>query len=644
MPLEPARPAFDEHGTPCSSDYGDVYHSRAGGLDQTLHVFLRGNALPQRWQRRERFTIVETGFGLGLNFLATWAQWRRDPLRCARLHFVSVELHPCTREDLARLHRRWPELEALAHELQVHWPTLTPGFHRLHLDGGDVVLTLLFGDAATVLPQLQCRADAFSLDGFAPACNPQMWSDEVIAALSRIAAPGATLATWSVAGALRRRLADAGFACRKVSGFAGKREMLQATFGAGATAVVPTTARHALILGAGLAGSSVAHRLAERGWRLDVIDAADGPGRGASGNLAGVLRPLPSLDDNRLARITRAGALYGLHHLQRLTAAGRRVAWEACGVLHLARDAVHETKQRQVVEAHRYPDDYLRFVTREQASAIANWPVEAGGWWFPHGAWVRPPSLCAANLDGRNGGQIRCHYRRAVAALEQDADGWAAIDHTGARIAAAPLVIIANGTGITRIVQTAALPVRSARGQVAHLPALPGSAPNVVVCRLGYVSPAIDGVRCAGATFSVDDDETVLRDSDHRDNLAKLDFILPGFSKTLTSTALDGRVGFRPASPDRLPIVGAVPAASQVGGGTPPAAVPRQPGLYVISGFGARGLVWASLVGELLASQLNDEPWPLERDLADALDPARFLSRPRYRRIAHDGCPGERTP
>jgi tRNA 5-methylaminomethyl-2-thiouridine biosynthesis bifunctional protein len=644
MPLIPARPAFDEDGTPCSTAYGDVYHARAGGLAQALHVFLRGNALPQRWQHRERFTIVETGFGPGLNFLATWAQWRRDPLRCARLHFVSVELHPFTREDLVRLQARWPELEALARDLRAHWPTLTPGFHRLHLDGGGVVLTLLFGDATTLLPQLQCQADAFYLDGFAPARNPQMWSDEVVAALGGIAAPGATLATWSVSGALRRRLADAGFICRKTPGFAGKREMLQATFESGATPAMPATAHHALILGAGLAGSSVAHRLAERGWRLDVIDAANGPGQGASGNLAGVLRPLPSLDDNRLARITRAGALYGLHHLQRLTAAGRRVAWEACGVLHLARDAVHEARQRQIVEAHRYPADYLRFVTREQASAIANWPVDAGGWWFPHGAWVRPPSLCAANLDGWNGAQIRCHYGRTVATLEHGTDGWSAIDHTGARIAAAPLVIIANGTGITTIAQTAALPVRSARGQVTHLPALPGSAPNVVVCRLGYVSPAIDGLRSAGATFSVDDDETALRDSDHRDNLARLDFILPGFSKDLASTAMDGRVGFRPASPDRLPIVGAVPAVSHVERGTPLAAVPRQPGLYVVSGFGARGLVWASLAGELLASRLNDEPWPLERELADALDPARLLSRAGRRQIAQDGCPGRRTP
>lgn len=631
MPLEPAHLAFRDDGTPYSPEYGDVYHSSAGGLEQARHVFLRGNGLPERWQQRERFTIVETGFGLGLSFLATWADWRADPRRCARLHFVSVERHPFSRSDLRQLHARWPALDALSRELGAHWPALTPGMHRIHLDDGRVVLTLLFGDARTLLPQLQCRADAFFLDGFAPSRNPQLWSAEVLGELARVAAAGATLATWSVAGALRERLAGLGFACRKLPGFADKREMLQARLAGDGTPAAGSEGRHAMVIGAGLAGSSVAHRLAERGWLIDVIDSADGPGRGASGNLAGVLRPLPSLDDNRLARITRAGALYGLHHLHRLTAHGRDVMWDACGVLHIARDAVHEGKQRQVVEAHRYPHDYLRFVTREEASRISGWPLEAGGWWFPHGAWVRPPSLCAANLlDWPQ--RIRCHYGHTVAHLEHGPDGWRALDANGLLVGAAPIAIVANGVGIDALAQTAVLPVRSARGQVAHLPAAAGSAPNVVVCRLGYVTPEIGGVRCAGATFSVDDPEPALRERDHRDNLAKLDFMLPGFSSALANAPVAGRVGFRPASPDRLPMVGAVPADVTPEHGTPLAALARKPGLYAVSGFGARGLVWASLAGELLASQLCDEPLPLERELVEALDPARHLLRPVRRR------------
>ncbi|WP_018989874.1 bifunctional tRNA (5-methylaminomethyl-2-thiouridine)(34)-methyltransferase MnmD/FAD-dependent 5-carboxymethylaminomethyl-2-thiouridine(34) oxidoreductase MnmC [Aromatoleum toluclasticum] len=627
MPIDPARLNFTEDGTPCSVAYGDVYHSHNGGLEQARHVFLGGNGLPGRWQGRASFTIVETGFGLGLNFLATWAAWRDDAQRCDRLHFVSVERHPFPREDLAVVHARWPELASLAAELQASWPVLTPGFHRLHLDGGRVVLTLLFGDALELIPELQCRSDAFYLDGFSPATNPELWSAGLLRELPRLAAAGATLATWSVTGEVRRTLGELGFDCEKVAGFTGKREMLRARFvNAGDTAATDPV-RHALVIGAGLAGSSIANRLAERGWTVDVIDAAAEPAQGASGNLSGVLRPLPSLDDNRLARITRAGALYGLRHLQRLSARGLPVRWDACGVLHLARDPMHEEKQRRVVEAQRAPGEYLGFVDRDEASRLAGWPLPLGGWWFSGGGWVNPPSLCRANLAAFPEA-IRCHFGRGAAALDAGSEGWRALDANGKLIAAAPVAIVANGVGIRQFPQAAALPVRSARGQVSHLPAQADSAPRVVVCRLGYVSPAIDGVRCAGATFSVNDEDPSLRVTDHRENLAKLDFILPGFAAGFDPARLDGRVGFRPASPDRLPMVGAVPSVRQADRASPLSSIPRHPGLYAVEGFGARGLVWAALAAELLASELAGDPLPLERSLVEALDPARYLLRP----------------
>ena len=190
------------------------------------------------------------------------------------------------------------------------------------------------------------------------------------------------------------------------------------------------------------------------------------------------------------------------------------------------------------------------------------------------------------------------------------------------------MAVLANGVGIRALPQAATLPVRPARGQVSHLPATPGSAPQVVVCRLGYVSPEVDGVRCAGATFIADDEGSELRDAEHRENLTKLDFILPGYAAPFDPTTLTGRVGFRPASPDRLPMVGAIPAVTTAEKTTPLADIPRQPGLYAASGFGARGLVWASLVGELLACRIDGGPLPLEADLVDAMDPARYLLKP----------------
>ncbi|ANQ84649.1 5-methylaminomethyl-2-thiouridine methyltransferase [Azoarcus olearius] len=627
MPITPASLSFAEDGTPYSTAYGDVYHSSDGGLGQAHHVFLAGNGLPERWRGRERFVIVETGFGLGLNFLASWAAWRKDPQRSERLHFVSCELHPFRVEDLALLHARWPEFAPLAAELQANWPCLAPGVHRLHLDGGRVCLTLYFGDARDGLAQLDARADAFLLDGFSPAKNPDLWSARIFHLLARLAAADATLATWSVAGEVREGLRRAGFEVEKAPGFGGKRQMLRGRYLGREHRPAPAAAeRRALVIGAGVAGTSIAERLAARGWQVELLDAASGPAQGASGNHAGVLRPLPSLDDNRMGRLTRAGTLYGWRHIQRLQAAGLPLRAEACGVLHLARDAAQEAKMRAVVERLALPPAHLRFVSAAEASEIGGWPVPLGGWWFGDSGWVQPPSLCAANLSAGGEG-IRAHWNARVTLTRADTR-WQARDAQGALLAEAPVAILAAGTGITGFPLAAPLPVVSARGQVSLLPAAAGSPPRVVMCRMGYVSPAVDGLRCAGATFDVGDDDATLRARDHHENLSKLEAMLPGYTAALATQTAEGRVGFRPASPDRLPMVGAVPALTTVAAPCALAEIPRHAGLYALSGFGARGLVWATLAAETLASQLDGEPLPLERDLVDALDPARFLLRP----------------
>lgn len=238
--IEPAQLSFSPEGIPFSEDYGDVYHTKSGGVGQARHVFLGGNGLPQRWQGRERFVVVETGFGLGLNFLVTWAAWRADPQRAQQLDFISFEKHPFAAVDLARAHAALlaapdesgmaPQLEAelaaLVAELVGAWPPLAPGRHDLAFDDGRVRLGLVFADATQALPRLSAPVDAFYLDGFSPARNPDLWSEPLLAELARLAAPGATLATWSVAAAVRRSLAAAGWQLAKRAGFAGKREML----------------------------------------------------------------------------------------------------------------------------------------------------------------------------------------------------------------------------------------------------------------------------------------------------------------------------------------------------------------------------------------------------------------------------------
>jgi len=634
-PIVPARLCRNEVGLPFCETYGDVYHSAASALGQARYVFLAGNGLPGRWQGRECFTILETGFGVGLNFLATWAAWAADPQACRQLHFVSLEKHPFCREDLAALQRDYPELAPLAAELQAQWPVLTPGIHRLHLAGGRLTLTLGLGDAQDLLPQLRLAADAFYLDGFSPAKNPELWTPYIFRGLARCAAAGATLATWTVAAAAREGLQSVGFVSEKMPGFAGKRDMLQGAYRGPGVRQPTRRGKRVLVIGAGFAGTSVAHRLAARGFEVSLLDQAPGPGCGASGNRVGVLRPLPSLDDNRLSRLTRTAFLYTRQHLLSLSEAGLPVRWGASGVLHLARDKTHEATQRQVAETFAAPE-LFRFVDAEEASRLIGWSVPVGGWHFPSGGWGMPPSLCQANLQAFPA--IRQHYGQRVERLEPTADGWAAYGADGRLLLQAEQVVLANAADAKRLAGADWLPLRSARGQTTLLPEAATPPLDLVVCRLGYVTPAVDGLRVCGASFLAGDEEEAERLEEHRDNLAKLNFILPGFAKGLPAEDLNGRVGFRPISPDRLPMLGALPENTPPAAGSRLLTLPRRPDLWLASGFGARGFVWSAWAGEFLASQMAGEPLPVEGDLADALDPGRFLLKPvRPGRSERDG-------
>ncbi len=633
--LQPAHLDFTADGTPFSSQFGDVYHASQGGPAQARHVFLGGNDLPQRWQGRERFVILETGFGLGLNFLATWQAWRQDPQGCRRLHFLSFEKHPLTAHDLALAQRAWPEFAELAAALQAQWPPLTPGIHRRHFAGGRVVLTLVFGDATTQLRAVDAAVDAFFLDGFSPAKNPELWTPALCQALARLAAPGATLATWSVAGQLRQALVDAEFDVDKHPGFAGKRQMLRGRFRSRRPDRHPLPAeRRAVIIGAGIAGCASAYALARAGWQVTVLEAGPGPAGGASSNLAGVLRPLPSADDNRLSRLTRAGYLATRALLQALPDA----RWSPCGVFHLGRDTAHENQQKKAVDRLAWPSELLRYVSQDEASALIGHPVAHGDWFFPQGGWVQPPALCRAALAAFPE-RIVFRAQCAVDRIERTEDGWRLVAANGDELASAPVVVLAAGAAAPRFAQFAGIPQKAARGQVSHLPG-GGHGLRHVVCKHGYAMPEIDGKRLIGATLQVGDDDPQPRDADHAENLERLQRSLPGLAAGLTPAMLQGRVAFRPMSPDRLPIVGALPdLAALASSRSQPrlAALPRWPGLWCMQGFGARGIVWSALMAELLVSRMEGAPLPIENDLADAVDPGRFLLKSRGRPLEDDG-------
>jgi len=637
--LVPAAPAFDATGTPYSPEYGDVYHSADSGPGQARHVFLGGNDLPGRWRGARAFAILETGFGLGLNFLATWQAWRADAARPQRLHFVSIEKHPFTREGLVALHARYVELEPLARELRAAWPLLLPGMHRLHFEDERVTLTLAFADVAEILPELRLAADAFYLDGFAPDRNPDMWAPAVMKALSRLARPGATLATYTAARGVRDALAAAGFAPGLRAGFSRKRSMLAARFAPAwprrdALPAVPAwRERRAIVIGAGLAGAAMTERLAARGWGIDLIERQPAPAMEASGIAAGVCHPQVSRDDSVLSRLTRAGFLYALRRWRALEAAGHRFPWAACGVLQLARDAREETRMASAVHALAHPAGYVGYVPRGAAARLAGCEIGAGGFWFPEGSWVQPAALAAAQLDAaRRYGELVLHAGAAVSALERTGEQWHALAADGAVIASAPVAVLANAHDAARL---AALgdPLKRVRGQLTCLPrgGVPGL--RVVLAGSGHLVPAVDGAAIVGATYDFDDEDEVPSEEGHAGNLARLEKLLPGTAAGFDPAALTGSVGFRCVAADRLPLIGALPDFG-AGQGRPAAPsrkhgsdLPRVPGLYGVLALASRGLTWAALGGEQVASMIEGEPLPLESDLTAATDLGRFALR-----------------
>jgi tRNA 5-methylaminomethyl-2-thiouridine biosynthesis bifunctional protein len=445
-----------------------------------------------------------------------------------------------------------------------------------------------------------------------------------------------------VAAAVREGLAAAGFATEKQPGFGPKREMLTGRYAPprprGEAETPPVTAspeqRRALVLGAGIAGAAVAERLAARGWEVTVVDRRPAPAGGPPDPIAGVFKPMFSRDDNIASRLSRAGCLAALRHWQGLADAGLPLKWAPCGVLQLARNAQQARDFADILAAHHYPEDFAAPVSPETASRLAGREVAGGGMLIRAGGWINPISLCAGNLLRHV--SIRILWGQETAGIECRDGMWRAMDRGGALIAEAPLLVLANAWEANAFPQAAGLPFRKVRGQATFLPPEAVGSLGLVVCREGCVTPAAQGVGSVGSTFDSDDDPEPRVES-HASNLGRLERLLPGAAAGLDPARVDGRVGFRTATPDRLPLAGALPDLAGAGdlARARLETVPRLPGLYGLLGLGARGLVWAAAGAERIASELEGEPLPLESDLVAAMDPARFLLRAARRGRLH---------
>lgn len=653
----PHPPLVFDDGAPYSTLFGDIYRSRRGAADESRQVFIAGSGLTRRWVGRPLFTVLEVGFGLGVNFLQTLRAWRADPGRPRQLFYVGIEAHPLSATDLAAALRAI-EADAAAHRGRVrpgdwpdtwpsddtslliaHWPPALPGLHRIEFPDrlGTVRLLLAFGDAATTLRRLVLAADVIYLDGFAPSRNPDAWSDQVLRGLARLSRPGTTLASYSCAAPVRRALADAGFDVTLAPGFSGKHQRLQATYAPRwktwpAPPPSPTwPARTATVIGAGLAGTACAAALADRGWQIHLIEAR-GPaqGEGSSQPLCAEHLHL-SPDDNLAARLTRTALM-----LARQTRWTGRGAGAPIGRLVLPADDTQLRAHQRLVTALGFPQTFVQMLDAAQASDRAGIRLARGGLWLPMASAQRPAELCAHWMAHA---AIRLSTGLRIGRIGPGADsGWTVHDTHGRLIGRSDVLILANADDAVRLASLTSARPRRIAGQTTWLA---GRDVAALRCTLGggaYACPAGDGRVLIGATFE-DADGFVASEAGDRVNIGRFTSLIGRAPGSLDVTPAGQVPGIRCAMPDRMPMIGPLPDEARIGDETARLAndarlpMPRRAGLYGVFALGARGLLYAPLAAELIAAQLDGEPLPIESDLLAAIDPARYAVH-RLRRMA----------
>jgi len=573
-----------------SRRFDDVYFSAVDGLAESRAVFLRGCGLPERWAGRGRFVVGELGFGTGLNVLALLDLWRNTRPPDARLHIFSVEAFPLAQDEARRALAAWPDIGDLAEALTRDWPAGRPGFHRLDFPALGATLDLAVAEAAEALQAWDGRADAWFLDGFAPARNPQMWRQPLLDLVAARSAPSARLATFTVAGSVRRGLAQAGFEVAKRPGFGRKRERLEAVVPETPPAAAVAHAPRTVIIGAGVAGAALARAFRALGLEPVVLEA-DRPGAGASGNAAALVAPRLDAGGGGIARLhvqahDRAVRIYRAETPEAVLAQG---AWRL------------EAGPRDAGRFDRlavwpgFARGALQRRTPDQTALAFGEPVGAGGLEMADALTLTPAVLLKSWL-----GRV---VRAEAAGLVRDEGVWRILGPLGEVLAQAEIVCLAAGPHAARL--AAVGPLRAVRGQVNLADsALDGPA----AAWGGYAIPAPGGL-LFGATHDRDDWDVTVREADTARNLALLAGARPRLAAKLAGATLGGRASLRAATPDHLPLAGAVPGMA---------------GLFVLAGLGGRGFTLAPLLAEEVAATALGAPRPLPRDLAALVDPARY--------------------
>lgn len=660
--IKNAKLQWNDQGEPIAERFDDLYFSTNDGLAESQYVFIEQNRLEQNWQACTSpfYVIAETGFGSGLNFLATWQVFKtwlaNNPHHILkRLYFISFEKYPLSQDDLASAHQRWPQLQEFTQQLQKQYPNAVGGCHRQEFAiTGDamIVLDLWLGDIKDTLPSLhyppQGLVDSWFLDGFAPSKNPEMWNQTLYQNMAKCTKHNGTLATFTAAGDVRRGLAQAGFNISKVKGYGKKREMITGQFMRKVPADSQTSwhsrtlgqltdkaQQGVVIVGGGIATAATALALAKRGIEVTIVCKDSELALGASGNRQGGFYPLLNANHDPLSQFYSQA--FGLakncyeQHINKDPANG-----SLCGVLQLAHNNQQAKRHQRLLEKDLFPSELVVQVDSEQANKLAGVAIDKACLYYPQGGWISPKRMTnALILQAKQHSLITVKNNISIAKIKPVGDHWAVCGNSEEIVCSA--LILANGHNLTKFEQTNQLPLYATAGQVSHLPETSLSAPlKTVLCYQGYITPSHNSQHCIGASFNRDISNQALDSETQQENLGKLiaDTQQQPWSKSFNNSPLAGKVGVRMSVKDHLPMVGNVPNYVKttidyhdLKKGKPASVyglAPQYPGLYMIAGLGSRGICSAPLLSEVLVAQLTNEPQPLSQPMLNQLSPNRY--------------------
>lgn len=651
--LERAQITWSEEGVPTSTMFDDVYYSRLDGLAEVNYIFLEHNQLPLRFENllpQSQFCIMETGFGAGLNFLKTCQLWLQKAPADARLHFISFEKFPLTQSELAKAHGVFEELTELSKSLLEAHPLRLPGWHDVFLYDQRIRLTLWFGDVIKGLPEFDVKVDAWFLDGFTPRKNPDMWRPDLYLQMARLSDETTTFATFTAAGEVRRGLEQHGFEVEKAPGYAKKREMCfgryahprpfssKAPWFERPKEVTPSP-KKAIVIGAGLAGATVAYQLASQGLSVVVLEQEAAVSQQASGNLAGAIHPLVTADWNVRSQFYLKGFESSLRWL-RPWFESHSIVGQQNGLMQLAMTETMHQRLQESLQRVGLPKSFAYWCDSDQASDLMGQKTDNEGLFFPEAGWVQPASVVAQCLAHE---AIELKLEEKVVSIQslmiQNTQAWQVL--TPNTTYQADVVVVATGALNETLNNQLNLPIRPVKGQVSHFTAedLKGTLKTTVTHR-GYSVSGQFGQHSpysaiSGATFEAPDLSPTLSEASHIENQSLANEALPEWLADSSVTA--GKVGFRPTTPDHLPLVGAVPdfewmkksyfEQSHTHAVYRYAEQRYQPGLYVSNGHGARGLMSVFLAAEIIGAMVAGEAQVMPTRLYHAVHPARFAIR-----------------